>query len=285
MQEGFGLLVIQPNYAEVHSVECLATKLLSRGDAVSIELGQLAIQPASGKPVPPDWISTNRARICREVLTLVGLDAFEYVGYSTGHYGKTRSAGVTLQFVSMLSGQSVYAVFNADLTRQRNTATAKAGALLPKGQFRIGKRSHFYKFWMGTGLPFPRRLAAMHDYMGKLRSVMVTGSVTDDRFKVGSLVPVSLTAEQFRAAILPDNIRTIPGQAPDNSRTKAPDKEMPTYHEPQGLQPIPTTCASSYGNKVIRKEGYKTIPYTPIHSPKPPQEQSVDEWLDAYSST
>ena len=54
----------------------------------------------------------------------------------------------------MLSGQSVYAVFNADLTRQRNTTTAKAGALLPKGQFRIGKRSHFYKFWMGTGLPF-----------------------------------------------------------------------------------------------------------------------------------
>ena len=263
-------------------MECLATKLLRRGDAVSIERGQLAIQPASGKPVPPEWISTNRARICREALMSVGLDAFEYVGYSTGHYGKTRSAGITLQFVSMLSGQSVYAVFNADLTRQRNTTTAKAGALLPKGQFRIGKRSNFYKFWMGTGLPFPRRLAAMHDYMGKLRSVLVTGSVADDRFKVGSLVPVSLTAEQFRAAILPDNIRTISGQAPDNIRTKVPDKEIPTDHETQGLQTISTTGASNYGNKVIREEGYKTFPYTPIDTPKPPQEQSVDEWLDAY---
>ena len=263
-------------------MECLATKLLSRGDTVSIELGQLAIQPASGKPVPPEWISTNRARICREALMSVGLDAFEYVGYSTGHYGKTRSAGITLQFVSMLSGQSVYAVFNADLTRQRNTATAKAGALLPKGQFRIGKRSHFYKFWMGTGLPFPRRLAAMHDYMGKIRSVLVTGSVTDDRFKVGSLVPVSLSAEQFRKAVLPDNFRTRSGQLPDKTRTNVPDKEMATGHEPQGLQSIPTTCASNHENKLIRKDEYKTIPYTPIDTPKPPQEQSVDEWLDAY---
>lgn len=251
---------------------------------MSIELGQLAIQPASGKLVPPEWISTNRARICREVLFSMGLDAFEYVSYSTGHYGKNRSAGITLQFVSMLSGRSVYAVFNADLTRQRNTTTAKAGALLPKGQFRIGKRSHFYKFWMGTGLPFPRRLAAMHDYMGKLRSVLVTGSVTDDRFKVGSLMPVSLTAEQVRAAIVPDNIRTSAGHAPDNSRTKAPDKEMATDHEPQWLQTIQTTCVSNYGNKVTRENGYKTFPYTPIHNPKPPNEQSVDEWLEEYSS-
>lgn len=214
----------------------------------------------------------------------VGMDAFEYVGYSTGHYGKTRSAGITLQFVSMLSGQSVYAVFNADLTRQRNTATAKAGALLPKGQFRIGKRSHFYKFWMGTGLPFPRRLAAMHDYMGSLRSVLVTGSVTDDRFKVGSLVPVSLTAEQFKEAILPDNIRTISGQAPDNCRTSNPDKETAPALIVRGLQPIPTTCASNYGNKVIREDGYKTASITDLPTHKTPEDQSVDEWLDAYGS-
>ena len=266
-------------------MECLTAKLLRRGDTVSIELGQLAIQPASGKPVPPEWISTNRARICREVLMSVGMDAFEYTDYSTGHYGKKRSAGVTLRFVSVVSGQSVYAVFNADLTRQRNTSTAKAGALLPKGQFRIGKRSHFYKFWMGTGLPFPRRLAAMHDYMGKLRSVLVTGSVTADRINAGSLVPLSLTADQFREAILPDNSRTRSGQLPDNSRTRVPDKEKATGQEPQGLQPIPATCASNHENKLIRKDEYKTIPYTPIDTPKPPQDQTVDEWLEAYSST
>lgn len=265
-------------------MDCLATKLIRRGDTVSIERGQLVIQPASGKPVPPEWLTANTARLCREVLTAVGMDAFEYIGYSTGHYGKSRSAGVTLQFVSVLSGQSVYAVFNADLTRQRNTATAKAGTLLPKGQFRIGKRSHFYKFWLGTGLPFPRRLAAMHDYMGKLRSVLVTGSVTEDRFKVGSLAPVSLTAEQFRAAVLPDNIRTISGQAPDNSRTKVPDKEYATAQEPCDLQPNQTTGVANHGNKVIRICGNKDTPNTPSPTHRPPHEQSVDEWLEAYSS-
>jgi len=192
-------------------VECLATKLLSRGDTVSIELGQLVIQPASGKPVPPEWVSTNRARICRKVLISLGMDAFEYTDYSTGHYGKTRSAGITLRFVSLVNGESVYAVFNADLTRQRNTAAAKAGALLPRGQFRIGKRSHFYKFWMGTGLPFPRRLSAMHDYMGKLRSVMLTGLLTDDRINA---------ERQFcrtSSGQYPDNCRTTAGQLPDKS--------------------------------------------------------------------
>lgn len=144
----------------------------------------------------------------------------------------------------MLFGQSVYAVFTADLTRQRNTATAKTGALLPKGQFRIGKRSHFYKFWMETGLPFPRRLAAMHDYMGKLRSVLVT----DDRFKVGSLVPVWLTAEQFRAAILPDNIRTISGQAPDKSTGQG------NAYRPRTTR---VTAVSNYVCFKLRKQGNK----------------------------
>lgn len=265
-------------------MDCLATKLIRRGDTVSIERGQLVIQPASGKPVPPEWITTNTARLCREVLMAMGMDAFEYIGYSTGHYGKSRIAGVTLQFVSVLSGQSVYAVFNADLTRQRNTTTGKAGALLPKGQFRIGKRSHFYKFWLGTGLPFPRRLAAMHDYMGKLRSVLVTGSVTDDRFSVGSLAPVSLTAEQLRGAVLPDSSRTISGQVPDNSRTKVPDKESATAQEPYGLQPNQTTGVANHGNKVIRMCGNKDTPSTPSPIHRPPQDQSVEEWLEAYSS-
>jgi hypothetical protein len=282
---GFGPLVIQPNYAEVDSVECLATKLLSRGDTVSIERGQLVIQPASGKPVPPEWINTNRARLCREALISSGLDAFEYTDYSTGHYGKTRSAGITLRFVSLVNGESVYAVFNADLTRQRNTAAAKAGTLLPRGQFRIGKRSHFYKFWMGTGLPFPRRLSAMHDYMGKLRGVMLTGLLTDDRINAGSLAPISLTAEQFRKAILPDKFRTISGQLPDNFRTRAPDKENAPAHAVRGLQPISTTCVSNHENKLIRKDEYKTASITDLPIPKPPQDQSVDEWLEAYSST
>ena len=265
-------------------MECLAAKLLKRGDTLSIERGRLSIQTASGKAVPSEWMSANARAICRSVLMAAGIDAYEYVGHSTGHYGKHRAAGLTLFFASVITGEAAHAIFNVDLTRKRTTAGGKAGDPLPAGQFRVGERSHFCKLWMATGLPFPRRLSAMHDYMGKLRSVLLTGSLAGDRLDAGSLVPVSLSAEQFRKEVLPDNSRTISGQLPDNTRTNVPDKEMATGHEPQGLQPIPTTCASNHENKLIRKEDNKTAPTNDLPTHKPPQDQSVDEWLDAYDS-
>ncbi|HDS1059581.1 hypothetical protein [Pseudomonas putida] len=265
-------------------MDCLATKLLRRGDAVSIERGQLVIQPASGKPVPPDWVAANTARLCREVLVAVGMDAFEYIGYSTGHYGKSRSAGVTLQFVSVLSGQSVYAVFNADLTRQRTTAAGKAGALLPKGQFRIGKRSHFHRFWLSTGLQMPDRLQRFYKCMGKLSSILLAGDVIQDRFDVQSLHPVTLSADQLRLAILGHNEGTIWAQAGHKEGTTSGHKETSTAQAPCGLQPNQTTGVANHGNKVIRMCGNKGLSNTPQETNRAPQDQSVDEWLADYSS-
>ncbi len=265
-------------------MDCLATKLIRRGDTVSIERGRLVIHPASGKPVPPEWIAANTTRLCREVLVAVGMDAFEYIGYSTGHYGKSRSAGVTLQFVSVLSGQSVYAVFNADLTRQRTTAAGKAGALLPKGQFRIGKRSHFHRFWLSTGLQMPDRLQRFYKCMGKLSSILLAGDVIQDRFDVQSLHPVTLSADQLRLAVLGHNEGTIWAQAGHKEGTTSGHKETATAQAPCGIQPNQTTGVANYGNKVIRMCGNKGPSNTPQETHRAPQEQSVDEWLEAYSS-
>ncbi|MFV2944979.1 hypothetical protein, partial [Pseudomonas japonica] len=231
---------------------------------VSIERGQLVIQPASGKPVPPEWIAANTARLCREVLMVVGMDAFEYIGYSTGHYGKSRSAGITLQFVSVLSGQSVYAVFNADLTRQRNTAAGKAGALLPKGQFRIGKRSHFYKFWLSIGLPLPERMQRFCKCMGKLSSILLSGEVNQDRFDVQSLHPVTITTDQLRLAVLGHKEGTTRAQAGHKEGTTSGHKETAPAQAPPGLQPNQTTGVANHGNKVIRMCGNKGSSNTPI---------------------
>lgn len=265
-------------------MDCLATKLIRRGDTVSIERGQLVIQPASGKPVPPEWLTANTARLCREVLMAVGMDAFEYIGYSTGHYGKSRSAGVTLQFVSVLSGQSVYAVFNADLTRQRNTTAGKAGALLPKGQFRIGKRSHFYKFWLSTGLQMPDRLQRFYKCMGKLSSVLTTGAVSNDRFDVHTLQPLTLSAAEVSRAFAGHKEGTARAQAGHKEGTTLGHKETAPAQESCGLQRNQTTGAANHGNKVIRMCGNKDTPNTPSPTHRPPHEQSVDEWLEAYSS-
>lgn len=262
-------------------MESLALKLLSRGDELSIVNGQLQIEPASGKQVPSEWVDAHARQLCREVLTLIGLDAFDYQSYSTGHYGKTRSGGITIRFASVISGRPAYAIFNADLTRQRTTSAGKAGAALPKGQFRIGKRSHFYKFWLDTGLPFPRRLASLHDYMGRLRAILLTAQVSGDRINAGSLAPLNLSAAHFKAAVMPDNSRTIAGQVPNNSRTTEPDNEMSPALEERAFQPVPATCPDNYENKLTRRQVSKAMPSLPY---KPPSEQTVDDWLEDYDN-
>ncbi len=262
-------------------MESLALKLLSRGDTLSIENGHLRIESASGKPVPPEWMDAHAAQLCREVLISVGLDAFEYLSYSTGHYGKNRSGGITLSFVSVVTGQSAYAIFNADLTRQRNTATGKSGALLPKGQFRVGKRSHFYKLWFGTGLQMPDRMQRFHKCMGKLSGILFAGTLSNDRFDTQSIRPITLTAERVRTAILGHKEGTTWTQAGHKQDTRAGHKETPRDLEQRAFQPISTTCAANYENKLIRSNVHTCPPSQPY---KPPVDQSVDEWLEDYDA-
>lgn len=282
---GFGPLVTQLDYAEVDSVECLTTRLLSRGDTVSIELGQLAIQSASGKPVPPEWMNQKALEICQSVLAAIGVDAFRYEGYSTGRYGEHKSAGVTLRFTSVLTGETAYAIFNVDLTRKRTTVGGKAGAPLPAGEFRVGKRSQFCKFWQGTGLPLPERMQRFHKCMGKLSSILLAGEVRKDRLNVQSLQPVTITADQARLAVLGHNLGTTEAQLGHKEGTTSGHKETAQTRALRGLQPIRTTCVSNYENKLTRRDDNKTASITDLPTPKPPQDQSVDEWLEAYSST
>lgn len=265
-------------------MECLAKKLLSRGDTVSIELGQLAIQPASGKPVPPEWLDQKALDICRSVLAAIGVDAFRYAGYSTGRYGEHKSAGVTLRFTSVLTGETAYAIFNVDLTRKRTTAGGKAGAPLPVGEFRVGERSRFYKFWLDTGLPMPERMQRFHKSMGKLSSILLAGEVSKDRLDVQSLQPLTITADQVRLAVLGHKEGTTWAQLGHKEGTTSRHKESATDQTVQGLQPISTTCVSNYENKLTRRDDNKTASITDLPTPKTPQDQSVDEWLDAYGS-
>jgi hypothetical protein len=281
---GFGPLVLAADYLRGDPVECLVTKLLSRGDTVSIEQGRLIIQPASGKPVPMEWLIESTPDICRSILKASGLDAFEYIGYHTGHYGKHKAPGVTLQFVSVVTGEAAYAIFNVDLTRQRTTAKGVAGTALPKGQFRVGERSHFYKFWQSTGIPMPKRLAAFHDYMGNLKGIMYTGTALDGRLQAGNISPLRVSTKHVYNAIMPDNCHTTAGQLPDKRQTKQPDKESTPSQTVQGFQPFSTARVSNHGKTVISKQGNKVSPINPLPPRKPPQDQSVDEWLADYES-
>lgn len=260
--------------------------LLARGDAVSIERGVLVIAPASGKSVPPNWLSDNGDMLVRQILGVTGQDAYRYQGHKTGHYGPHRSAGLTLQFQSVMTDDEAYAIFNAELTRARNTANGKKGDPLPAGQFRAASGSHLMKFWQSTGIAL-KRLAAMHDYIGRLRNVLISASPTlgrdDGRLDAGSLRALNISSALIRQVMALDNQSTKTGQATDKPRTSRPYKDITQSQQSCGVQPVMTTWANQCGNTVIRERGNTgTLPALPTS--KLPQEQSVDEWLADYDS-
>nr|WP_314642732.1 hypothetical protein [uncultured Pseudomonas sp.] len=261
-------------------------KLLRRGDEISIELGRLVIRPSSEKDVPEEWLQKHKPALLREILVKLGIDAYEYGGYSTGKFGHQHAPGVAIQLPSFVGGLDSHAIFNAELNRDRTIKAGAKGSDLPKGHFRIGKRSHLYRFWQSTGLPTPKRLSSLHDYLGNLRDIlfaadMVTGR--KNRLDTASLRPLSITSAEVRNAFEPDNCRTISGQATDNCRTKVPDKVSAPDQQNQGLQGNRTTGTENHGKTVISKDGY-TVVNVSTQSLKRPQEQTVEQWLTDYSS-
>jgi len=260
-------------------------KLLSRGDEVCIEHGRLVIRPASGKPVPQDWLENHTPGLIREILKTLEIEAYEYDTYNTGRYGKGALPGVNLQFLGVVANSIAYTIFNADLTRKRTTKTGKAGSPLPDGHFSVGKRSHFYKFWVEAGLATPKSRTSFHDYMGKLRGILFTAEMTagrENRMKSDSIRPLSVSAEQVCAAFSPDNLPRKSGLAPDNVRITTPDKDFPRSIETRGFQPKSTTCLESHDKTVIREcENQRTDLSLPQR--KAPNEQSWEEWLEEYS--
>jgi hypothetical protein len=202
---------------------------------------------------------------------------FFYTGFSRGAYGAHKAGGVTLQFVGHY-GSSAYVIFNADIQYKRGP---KKGKALPGKQFRVGKRSNFYKFWLKSGLRPPQRLQNFHDCMGHLKGIAFAGTRHYDRFDASSIAPISVTETSLRKALLPDQSQTTTRQVPDNSQTFFPDNVSAESPSHKGFEPISTTCDSNYENKDVREYGDKGEQCSPK---RPPQLQSVDEWLEDYES-
>lgn len=260
--------------------ETLLRKLLARGDMVALIQGRLTITPASGKQLPVDWFAENRSKLIAESASMTGFLALEYLNYSVGNYGPKRAGGVTLQFCCMVTGRLYYAIFNADTKRSRTTKTGKAGEPLPKGQFRVGKQSAFNHFWKSTGLAH-NRLSDFHDYMGKLRGLVYTATISNgDRLDAKSIRPLDISTAILLKQTTPihtDNTPTLSRQATDNIPTRSPDKESLQSRSPQRIQPNQSTGPQKCGNTVKREHGDTAIPTLPVY-------QTNEEWLDDYES-
>lgn len=252
----------------------LAT-LLARGDRIAVVRGRLVISPASGKPVPDDWLKEWAEPLVIAAARLAGLPALSYQGHDVGNYqvgngSGTRKGGLALQFRCLTTGQELYAIFNVDTKRARDTKAGKKGDPLPPGQFRAGKKSGFYHFWQCTDLPF-QRLANLHQRMGNLRELVYTADLsTGERIASATLRPLEIPN-------LAINSQTSRNQIANNMQTRVANKETQQRQQPRGIQPNPTTGEPNHGNKVIREHGYKG-------KGKSPQDQSSDEWLTDYTA-
>jgi hypothetical protein len=233
-----------------------AKDLLTRGDELEIVDGRLNIIAASGLPIPEAWLKLHEDKLVYELVSQMAIDVLVYESYSTGRYGAKHHSGVNLQFLNLLTGDSRYVVFNADLDRVKATKKGSIGSPLPKGQFRVGKLSRFYRFWLNANQSLPPRLSSFHDYMGNLKGTLFTGTVgRDERLEKQSIKLLNITYVQISAAffpsVVPDNPHTPPIHSPDKYHTTMPYNESMERLMQHYLEPIQTTCNGNYGTRSL----------------------------------
>lgn len=163
----------------------LLDQLLNRGDHVALDSGKLIIKPASKAAVPLSWLNIHGDELALDLAARAGMKLYRFTGYTVGSYGEYKAPGVTLRFAEIVTGEEVYAVFNVNRHRVRDTAHGKAGSKLPGSQFRITKHMALYKFWLSTGLPEPstKHLSEFHLMLSKraLKAVFFTMCASDGK--------------------------------------------------------------------------------------------------------
>ena len=251
--------------------------LLDWGYSVSIESGHLIINPNNNMPCVKHLTNSHKLKLMVEILQKIGRDALTFHSHSASKYGPTLAGGVTLQFTHVLTGSEAYAIFNANLTRSRNTKNGRAGDPLPTKQFHVAKGSGFCKFWASTGLP-PRKLSSYYEYMGKLKLLYFESqdvSTSNNRLNSSLLKPLHISFHEVKEAFgFSDSPPTSFRQATDKPPTVTTDKETLQPSKTLGLQADSTAGANYYGKTVIRKKVIRenaypinTLNSDPIKSP------------------
>ena len=280
--------------------------LLDWGYSVSIKSGRLIVNP-NNMPCVKHLTNSHKLKLMVEILQKIGRDALTFHSHSASKYGPTLAGGVTLQFTHVLTGCEAYAIFNANLTRSRNTKNGRAGDPLPTKQFHVAKHSGFCKFWASTGLP-PRKLSSYYEYMGKLKPLFFESQDTsnsNDRLKSSLLKPLQISFQEVKEAFdFSDSPPTSNRQCTDKQPTIATDKKTLQPSKTLGLQANSTTGSIYYGTTVIREKVTRGNAY-PVKAPisnslstpvlnkskhetettTRAKDQTIDEWFSDYDES
>ena len=197
----------------------------------------------------------------------------QYLSYSTGLYGPQKRGGVTLQLLCERTGEDYYVIFNADIKRKRNFKDKKAGTLLPKGRFSVGRKSAFYKFWLSTGITIPPRLSAFNDYMGKLKGLLFLAETNSDN---------RLNACSLR--LMTNNPQTDDKQSSNKLQTKTSNSNVSQNLIATTDSKNITTYMNNYDiSKQVSTNTSNT--YTPFNDVRDIKEQTYEEWINEYFET
>lgn len=260
-------------------------KLISRGDTLAICRGRLEIKPASGRPVPEDWLRKNREPLVQEIAQGLQEDLFVFISHRTGRYGKGRYPGVCLTFQNLRNGAILYLLFNADLNRTRDTKSGRRGSPLPAGQFRVTKKHGLSQFWIGMGMNPPPRWCQLCRYMGNLSQLVFQGDEqSNGRIRKETLRPATLPASRIEQAI--QQLSTPELYPNDAQHTPIPypvsvSSQPRETRSGQAFRRKSGTCESSHelSNQGITSEDF---PSTSPLTDTPQETVSNDEWLNDY---
>jgi len=189
----------------------------------------------------------------------MNLNLYTFIGWSVGTYHVNSHSvlrdGITLQFVDSSTGEhGFYAHFNVELHRKRKIGKKAAGTRLLKNKFRVKSiRCKFYKFWLRTLLPIPRRtnrklnLSGFPDCMGKLKEVTFTANLISDKSKQldKDTICKYLNSEDSlsnHSQQLPNNLPTTTQQLSDNFPTITSYKKIKESHIDHEFQHDSNAC-------------------------------------------
>ncbi len=260
----------------------MLARLLYRGDKVYVDQGILKIFPKSGRPVSEPFYKKHQMEMLSDIARLTDQKFYIYESYSTGNYDGGLYPGITLFFTEIPGHEIKHVHFNANLKRMRKTKNGAVGGPLPNGQFRVGKLSAFFKFWIRTSLPFPPRMSAFHDYMGNLKRFVFFGFLSEknNRIDKSSLNPISVSYEYIFTLFTrnhSDNQQTNHGQHPYKRQTTPPNKDIHNTFINHRIGEDSDTCRNSYdmsnqGNAIHER-------HIPSIKKKRPEDQTDDEWI------
>jgi len=261
----------------------LLQKLLERGYKIFIANGNLVIQPKSDGYTPTDWYEQHRDELVSQIIDLLDVICFVFDSFTTGRYGEKMYSGVTLRFESFAQGGIYYCVFNAE-TRYKNAPNK--GKPLPNKQFRISKNSKFYKFLKRSDFVFPKRLSAIHDYMGNLKGILFTATVVEqEKLDKNSIKPLNASYEKIFELMVEkaNNSQTTSRQLTDKSQTILPNIDKAQSQASQCIESNKNTCKERHD--ISNQDGAIQVPpLTAVYKEKRPEEQTTEEWLAEYDA-